>query len=227
MITAPESTRQAAEFIDADHPDIRAFAQQYSVPGADARENAVALYKAVRDGLRYDPYNIPLEAPQLKASAVLTSGRGFCVTKAVVLAAVLRAAGIPARIGFADVKNHLTTPRLRAVMGTDVFHYHGYTEVFLDGLWLKATPAFNRALCEKAGIHPLEFDGREDSIFHPFDQAGRQHMEYLLDRGARDDLPLDEVLTAYREYYPKMFSAEWTAAPSADFANDVAEQPAG
>ncbi len=224
MTLVAESTRNPAFFIDSDHPDIQQFVADHRIPGADARANAVALYLAVRDGLRYDPYNIPFEPERVKASAVLASGQGFCVTKAVVLAAVLRAARIPARIGFADVRNHLTTPRLRAAMGTDVFHYHGYTEVFLDGRWLKATPAFNRSLCEKAGIHPLEFDGRADSIFHPFDVEGRAHMEYLQDRGSRDDLPLEEMLTAYRHYYPKMFSSEWSDPVAADFAADVAAE---
>ncbi len=224
MTDVTETARAATDFIDADHPDIRRFAEKHSVSGAGARETAVALYGAVRDGLRYDPYQVPLEHESLRASAVLASGRGFCVTKAVVLAAVLRAAGIPARIGFADVRNHLTTPRLRAVMGTDIFRYHGYTEVYLDGQWFKATPAFNRGLCEKAGIRPLEFDGRQDSIFHPFDVEGRQHMEYLLDRGARDDFPVDEMLDAYRRYYPKMFTDQWRADPAADFSAEVAAQ---
>lgn len=224
MSLAAAPTQAPAFFIDSDHPDIQQFAAEHRIAGADDRTNAVALYLAVRDGLRYDPYDIPLEADRLKASAVLACGYGFCVTKAVVLAAVLRAAGIPARIGFADVRNHLSTPRLRAVMGTDVFHYHGYTEVFLGGRWLKATPAFNRSLCEKAGIHPLEFDGTDDSIFHPFDVEGRQHMEYLEDRGSRDDLPLEEMMAAYRSYYPKMFSAEWGAPAATDFAADVAAE---
>lgn len=222
MTDPAASTLQPATFIDAGHPSICAFAQRHTPADASVSQTATALYLAVRDGLRYDPYDIPLQAEQLKASAVLASGRGFCVTKAVVLAAVLRAAGIPARVGFADVRNHLTTPRLRAVMGTDVFHYHGYTEVFLAGRWLKATPAFNRSLCEKAGIHPLEFDGTADSIFHPFDAAGRQHMEYLHDHGPRDDLPLDEMMAAYRRFYPKMFTADWNAPGTADFAAELA-----
>jgi len=220
--SAANSTRLPTFFIDSDHPDIRRFAAQHTVAEASPRESAVALYQAVRDGLRYDPYTIPFEPEALKASAVLASGSGFCVTKAVVLAALLRASSIPARIGFADVRNHLTTPRLRAVMETDVFRYHGYTEVFLDGQWLKATPAFNRDLCEKAGIHPLEFDGREDSIFHPCDVTGRQHMEYLQDHGPRDDFPVDEMFAAYRRHYPKMFTAEWTAPQRADFTAEVA-----
>ena len=123
-----------------------------------------------------------------------------------------RAAGIPARIGFADVKNHLTTPRLLEVMGRDEFIYHGYAEMLIEGRWVKATPAFNLALCEKFRVKPLEFDGRNDSIFHPFDADDRRHMEYLRYRGVHADVPVDEIREAFRECYPKLYALRGAAA---------------
>jgi len=116
----------------------------------------------VRDGLRYDPYRADLSAHGMKASTALTKGFGWCVPKAVVLAAVARAAGIQARLGFADVRNHLSTVRLRATMPTDVFAWHGCTELWPDGTWRKATPAFNIELCDKFGLLPLDFNGVDD-----------------------------------------------------------------
>ena len=104
--------------------------------------------------------------------------------KATLLAAACRAIGIPARVGFADVRNHLSTARMREVMQTDVFYWHGYAVLLLDGAWRKATPAFNRELCERFDLLPLEFDGRADSLYHPFDRQGHRHMEYLADRGS-------------------------------------------
>ncbi len=193
---------RATDLLDADHPAIRAFAADHAGDDPAPTARAIRLYYAVRDGLLYDPYSVDLSPAGLRASAVLASGRGYCVAKAGVLAAVARAVRIPARLGFADVRNHLATPRLLEMMGTDVFHYHGYTELLLDGRWVKATPAFNLSLCERFGVEPLEFDGRSDSIFHPFDRSGRQHMEYLLDRGTRDDMPLDELREAMRRLYP-------------------------
>jgi transglutaminase-like putative cysteine protease len=139
---------------------------------------------------------------------VIALGRGYCVAKAVVLAAAARATGIPARLGFADVRNHLATERLRRMMGTDIFYYHGFTELHLEGKWVKATPAFNIELCHKFGVLPLEFDGRSDSIFHPFDASHRRHMEYVNDRGSRVDLPFDELREAMARYYPRLSSAE-------------------
>ena len=133
----------------------------------------------MRDNIRYDPYQIELTREGLKASTTIRTGLGWCVSKAILLAATLRHKGIPAALGYADVKNHLSTKRLREVMGTDVFMWHGYTSILLEKKWVKATPAFNIELCEKFRILPLNFNGRADSIYHPFDKDGREHMEYL------------------------------------------------
>ncbi|MEW6272325.1 MAG: transglutaminase family protein [Thermodesulfobacteriota bacterium] len=199
--------------LDAEHPRIRAFAADACGAESDPVARAVRLYRAVRDGLRYDPYGVDLSPVGLRASEVLARGRGWCVAKAGVLAAASRAVGIPARLGFADVRNHLATPRLLELMGTDVFYYHGYTELLLEDRWVKATPAFNVELCEKFGVRPLEFDGRTDSIFHAFDAEGRRHMEYLRDRGPRDDMPLEELREAMARHYPSIVSG----ALSGDF----------
>lgn len=211
-------------FVDADHPEIRAFARRHAGRG-EPRARAIRLFSAVRDQLRYDPYSISLLPEDHKASAVLASGRGFCVSKAVVLAAVLRADGMSARIGFADVRNHLTTPKLRALMGSDEFIYHGYTELTLDGQTHKLTPAFDRQLCERFGVRTLDWDGQGDALFHPFDASGRQHMSYLRDHGTREDLPFEEMMQAYQQAYPLMFDPQRRAAVLAGHGNDSFHTP--
>lgn len=204
-------------YIDSDHPSVRAFVEAAvtGVEGDVAR--AVRLFYAVRDGFRYDPYSTRLTPEASKASAVIASGRGYCVSKAVVLAAATRVVGVPSRLGFADVRNHLATERLRLAMGTDIFYYHGYTELFLEHKWVKATPAFNIEMCDKFGVLPLEFDGRSDAIFHPFDSTNRRHMEYINDRGHRADLPFEELHEALLRYYPIMY----TIQADADFYADA------
>jgi transglutaminase-like putative cysteine protease len=191
-------------FVDSAHAAVVRFAQKHSQEGND-RERAVSLYYAVRDEIRYNPFLDFSKPEAFRASAVLQAGEGFCVGKAALLAAVARAAGIEARVGFADVKNHLTSPRLAETMGSDLFIYHGYTELLLEGRWIKATPAFNLALCQRFRVKPLEFDGREDSIFHPYDADNRRHMEYLRSRGSYADVPVDEIQRAFREAYPKFY----------------------
>jgi transglutaminase-like putative cysteine protease len=187
--------------VDADHPDVLAFARDVTRRVTDPVTRARVLYLAVRDGFRYDPYQVDLSVDGLKASRVLADGYGWCVPKSALLAAVCRAAGIPARVGYADVRNHLSTARLRESMGTDVFYWHGYTSIHLDGKWLKATPAFNIELCRKLGLRSLEFDGTADSIYHPYDLAGQRHMEYLHLHGEFADIPRDEILATFDRHY--------------------------
>ena len=220
-----ETCLQSGEYVDSGAPEIVAFARQACGDADDDITKAVRLYYAVRDGITYTPYCDFRSRDTFRASACLSRGAGFCVAKAALLAAAARAAGIPARVGFADVRNHLTTPKLRQLMGTDTFFYHGYTELYLAGTWVKATPAFDRRLCEKFGVCPLEFDGREDSLFHPFDVDGRRHMECIRDRGPATDVPVDEILEIFNRYYPKL-TAEVASAPATQFRAE-AEQAQG
>lgn len=212
--------------IDSDHPAVAAFAARHAGEATNDTERAVALYYAVRDGFRYDPYRIDLSPRGMKASTVLENGYGWCVPKATLLAAACRAAGIPARMGFADVRNHLSTERMRQVMGTDVFFWHGFTEILLDGAWRKATPAFNLELCDRFGLLPLEFNGREDSLYHPFDRQGHRHMEYVAQRGSFDDVPLERIVADFAEHYPA-WRAQIEAMQRSDFLADVAQEVPG
>lgn len=202
---------EPGRFVDSAHPRVVAFTEENACGRTD-RDRAVSLYYAIRDGIRYNPFQNFMLDDAYRGSTCLQSGEGWCVPKAALLAACARAAGIPARVGYADVKNHLTTPALTEKMGTDLFVFHGYAELLLEGKWLKATPAFNLGLCTKFRVKPLEFDGTQDSIFHPFDEDERRHMEYLRDRGVYADVPVDEIQRAFREAYPKFYALGADAA---------------
>jgi len=205
-------------FVDSDTPEVAAFARN-AVAGATGDVDKVRrLYAAVRDGITYDPYVNFADPVNFRASGVLAAGRGFCVGKAALLAACCRAMGIPARVGYADVRNHMTSPKLYERIKTDVFIWHSYAELFVDGRWVKATPAFDAALCARAKIMPLEFDGQTDSLFHPFDRAGRRHMEYLKDRGAFADVPFETMVADFRATYPTLISEKGIAG---DFRAEV------
>ncbi len=207
----------ATPFVDCDDPGIQEFARKAVGKASTAKEKAIALYGAVRDLIQYEPYVDFLDPAVFRASGVLHAGRGFCVGKSAVLTAMARVAGIPARPGYADVRNHLTSKRLREQVG-DTFYWHSYTELNIDGKWVKCTPAFDAALCERAKIARLEFDGVNDSLFHPFDQAGRQHMEYLKDRGAFADVPFETILADFKKLYPKLLA---TGPCAASFRDEV------
>lgn len=193
----------AGEFIDSGDADVQEFARKVTAGADDDVSRAVKLYYAVRDEILYDPYYGGEARRYYRASDCLHAKRGFCIPKAALLAAGARCLGIPARIAFADVRNHLSTKKLLELMGGDIFIWHSLTELYLEDRWVKATPAFNLSLCQRFGVHPLEFDGRHDSLFHEFDQAGRKHMEYMRDRGHYADVPYEAILADLRKTYPR------------------------
>jgi len=209
--------------IDSDHPAVEAYARERAGGAGDAVKAAVRLFYAVRDDLRYDPYGVGIDADSMRASRALAARRGWCVSKAALLVACCRSLGIPARMGFADVRNHLSTARMRETMRTDVFYWHGYASIRLGERWLKATPAFNRELCEKFGLLPLEWDGLGDSLYHPFDREGRRHMEYLRDHGEFADIPLERL----RETWLREYAALGVGRLEGDFDADVDAETRG
>ena len=212
-------------FIDSDSPEVAEFVERTlasaGVSRSDRRAVAVALFNAVRDGIRYDPYRVSHDPADFRASAVAQSSSNWCVPKAVLYTAALRHVGIPARLGFADVRNHLTSAKLSESMGTDLFAWHGYTELDLDGKWLKASTAFNIELCRKSGTKVLEFDGEHDALMHPYDEAGNRHMEYVRQRGTFEDLPLDEIFATFAEVYPSSMTGGGAAGSGADGVDDA------
>lgn len=208
-----------SSFIDCDHPDVVRFTEHHAGRGSSDKEKVLSLFLAVRDDILYDPY-VPMNDPEsYRASSAIQRGRGFCIPKAALLAAGCRHLGIPARVGYGDVKNHLATRRLTEWLESDVYTWHSYADIFLDGRWVKATPAFNKVMCEKFGVLPLEFDGENDCLFHPFDKSGRQHMEYLRYRGTFADVPFDTIVAEFRQLYPKAMATDQGAG--GDFQADA------
>jgi len=199
----------AATFhLDCTHPAVLAYAETHAGDAETPQAAAVALYYAVRDGFWYDPYALDLDRNHMKASWLLKNQRGYCVEKAALLAAAARSLGIPSRLGFGDVRNHLGTDKLEAVLGTNLLVFHGYTELWLDEHWVKATPAFNAGLCQKLGVSPLEFDGIHDAVFQAYSAEGQRFMTYENDRGTHADWPADAMEKALRMQYGHLFDQE-------------------
>ncbi|NIR52694.1 transglutaminase [candidate division KSB1 bacterium] len=195
-------------FTDSASPAVIDYAKTVTRNEDRDVDKAVALYYAIRDGFQYNPYHLDLRPQSLKASALLSRDYGYCVEKANLLAASARALGIPSRLGFANVKNHIATEKLEKILRTDVLVFHGYAELFLDGRWIKATPAFNRQLCEKLNVDPLEFDGTGDSMFQQYNREGGNFMEYLHDYGHFPDVPYDLFLQELKKHYPHVFEEQ-------------------
>ena len=205
--------------VDSDHPSVLEFADAH-VKGKTDRERAISLYYAVRDEILYDPYLPVAKIESYRASDAVTTGRGWCVPKSALLAACLRINGVPARPGYADVRNHLATRRLLDMLGSDLFAWHSYTEILIDGRWVRATPTFNRTLCDRFAIKPLEFDGTEHSLFHEFNQKGERHMEYVRDRGVFMDVPFEQILATFKAIYLPAY----IAGGGGDFHAEAAQE---
>jgi transglutaminase-like putative cysteine protease len=192
----------STEYIDAEHPSIMKRAHELTAHIGGNEGQAAALFRYVRDDF---PYRIIYEIPNreyFKASVTLKRGDGFCMPKSVLLAALARAAGIPARLHFADIRNHILPPTTLERLKTDVMAYHTYVELHVGGKWVKATPSFDIGFCEKFNLVPVEFDGIHDAMLHHLDRKGRAHIEYIADYGVRADFPIVEVIEAFRRTYP-------------------------
>ncbi len=195
--------------IDCDHELVRRFAMETIGGADDPIEKAVKLYLAARDRILYDPYS-PFYLPEhYRPSYVLKRGKSFCVPKASLLCALGRAVGIPSRLGLADVRNHLATKELIDFIGTNLFVYHGFVEFFLEGRWVKATPAFNSSLCLRHGVPPLDFNGREDSLFQPYNMKNQKFMEYVKFHGTYADVPVEEIVAGWKEAYGEERVQAW------------------
>ena len=215
---------QPGPMVQSDDDAVVGFARRAIGAETHPTEQAVLLYYAVRDEIRYDGYDLDISVQGLCARRNLELGHGWCISKAVLLAACCRAVGIPAQLGYADVRNHLSTRKMRERMGTDLFFWHGYTSIFLNNRWVKATPAFNLELCHKFRLRPLDFNGEDDSLYHPFDLEGRRHMEYVHERGEFAEPPIDRIRETFRRGYPN-----WQIGGqdiSDDFESDVAIETA-
>jgi transglutaminase-like putative cysteine protease len=213
-----------AEYIDSDHPRVRAAAAELAGSAADPVERARLLYRAVRDQIRYDPYVDFTDKETYRASSVLERGHAYCVGKAALYAALCRASGIPARLGLADVKNHLATPRLLEAVGTDLFAYHGFVELMPRDVWIKATPTFNLSLCQKLGVPPLEFTGEADALLQPFDAGGRAFMSYVTQHGSFFDVPAKFLMLEMARLYPKLCRPGGLRGPAMEEEAALAER---
>jgi hypothetical protein len=203
---SPRGPCEPTEFLDYESDAVREFLDAV-VPDRErpAREHAVDLYYAIRDGLHYEIYGADLSREGLRASSVVERKRGLCIHKSILYAACARALGIPSRLVLVDVRNHVASPRLIQLLGGDLFTYHCLASVQLDGGWLRVTPVFSERLCRLYRMAPLEFDGRSDAVFQPYDETGRSFIELVHEHGEFDDLPYETVIEGMRNAHAGLF----------------------
>lgn len=204
-----EQYLQPTEFFDFDRLNVKNKAFEIANGLNTDKEKAIALFYWVRDNIKYNMNSyVPKLKFNFKASVTLRRGYGFCVSKSILLSSFARAVGIPARIHLVDLINHKVSQKVIDFMGTNVMYYHGYSELYLNNKWVKATPSFDQKTAIKGGFLPMvEFDGEHDANFAKYDINGDRFGEYLQDRGIHADLPLDEIDHVFEEKYGSLMSA--------------------
>jgi transglutaminase-like putative cysteine protease len=207
-MTENEIYLTAGVYTNSDHPDVIAYAQEKTQGIESEKDQVIALYYAIRDGFKYSPYHIVLKPYALKASHLLTKDYGHCIEKSNLFVACVRSLGIPSRLAYGNVRNHLATSALEETLKTDVLVFHGYAEILLNNKWVKATPVFNAALCDKLGVEPLAFDGEHDAVFQESDKKGNPFMEYTEDHGTFTDVPFEAITLAMKAHYPHFFETK-------------------
>lgn len=201
------------KIIDSDNPTVINYAKSVVPKNCkDHVEVAVKLYNKVRDDITYNPYVAYHLEETYQASNVINIKKGHCVSKASLLCALGRACGIPSRLGFATVKNHIATKQLIQSMGSNEFIFHGFTEFYLNNKWVIATPAFDKKTCERHRVEPLEFDGINDSKYQSYNNDQSLFMEYLGSHGSYADVPLTEMIAAFRVKYGDELVDKWIKA---------------
>ncbi len=193
---------EATELIDCNKKSIIETASDLTKDKNNDPEKAKALFYFVRDEIRYNIYLPKLTIQDNKASVTLQRQEGYCVQKAVLLAALARAIGIPARLRFSDIRNHLVPKHLlEQRRGINLFVYHGYDELYINGRWVKAVVAFDNITCEENKIIPVDFDGINDALLHKYNRDGKLHVEYEKDHGHYPDLPLNYIIAERKRAY--------------------------
>jgi len=201
----PNDFLSPTEIIDSDTPSVRAKALELTRGLQTDREKAVALYYFVRDEIKHNAYAPLYELDRYKASSTLEAGNGMCQHKSVLLAALCRAVGIPARLGYVDVHDcQLSESFKQMIGGIDTFPFHGYAEVCVDGKWVHASPAYDIATCRKKGFVPVDFDGINDAKDSTHTENGEPHIEHVHDHGPYSDFPWDEIQGYYKGWAERL-----------------------
>jgi transglutaminase-like putative cysteine protease len=179
--------------IDSENSEILKTARELTADCSSDQEKAVGLFYFVRDEIRYNLYMSSTFEEDFKASRILQWRKGYCVQKAVLLTALGRAVGIPSRLVFATIRNNRIPEKVVAILGDNIFRWHGYNQFYLKGKWVSAAATFDRYLCEMRQWPLVEFTGDEDAVLPERDLQGRPFIEYLEKHEPQADLPFKRI----------------------------------
>ncbi len=186
----PVACLEPTDVIDSAHPRIVETASRLTGRLETPFERAVAVFNFVRDAVCYNFAPDLLGRDDWCASETLVRGDGFCQQKAVLLAALARAAGIPSAIGFQHLRDHkLLDSRYEVALPGGLIPYHGLTYLWLDGAWRITDATLDAELCTRRRYRRVELVSGADARLPATDLDGRPHFDILTEVGPFPDLP--------------------------------------
>ncbi|MCW3479323.1 transglutaminase-like domain-containing protein [Neisseriaceae bacterium JH1-16] len=139
-----------SEWIDSQHPAVLAKARELAEGARDKQQVAQRCFEFVRDRIRHswDYRDDALNPVTCKASDVLEHATGYCYAKSHLLAALLRANGIPAGLCY---------QYLSLEGGGAPYTLHGLNSVYLEEHgWYRVDPRGNKPGVDAQFCPPLE-----------------------------------------------------------------------
>jgi transglutaminase-like putative cysteine protease len=186
---SPTSSLRPSFCINSDAVNIREKASKLTGSLRSDRDKARKIFEFVRDEIVYNFAPDVKERKDFRASHALDMGNGFCMQKAALFAALCRASGVPARIGFQDIVDYKIVGPFFRLMGSNELTHHGMSAVYLDGRWIRLDCTLDRGLAERKNYRLVEFDGRHDALLPETDRAGKPHFTILKQSGLYNDTP--------------------------------------
>lgn len=158
--------------IQSDNPQIVAAARKVAADPANAKDPwqlAVALERYVHQRITSADYSQAFDT----AAEVMETGQGDCTEHAVLLAALARACGVPARVAIGLVYTEQT--------GRPAFAYHMWNELYVGGRWIPMDATLGRGGIGAAHLKLAASDLEGASAFSSFlpvaQVAGRLRIE--------------------------------------------------
>lgn len=140
-----QANLQATVFCDFNHNSVSSLAKMLAGDETDAGKITQAVFKHVRDRIRFG-----FDLVQVKASQTLAKGYGVCWNKALLMVALLRANQVPARLAFNPVRREFMQPVMgEACQTLPETINHCFAQVHLDGDWICVDATLDAATYEK------------------------------------------------------------------------------
>ena len=137
----------SSQYIDWQHPNVLSKAKELANSAVGQEQMSKICFEFVRDEIQHS-WDYQLNPVTCKASEVLEHGTGYCYAKSHLLAALLRANGIPAGLCY---------QRLAIDEGQPLFCLHGLNAIYLESYgWYRVDARGNKINVQAEFRPPLE-----------------------------------------------------------------------